>query len=213
MSREVLEIVEKMDKKELKTQLALQCAPLLTGIKLSNLLTVAKDRNREVECVFRNTDITVYTLCQTQNRITMLLFRERELLAYLERKEVKNTMRMFGYQTLRLTDIFENLCARYQKYMSDRLSFPHELGLLLGYPVEDVLGFIRNEGKNYLYSGYWKVYGDVAKAKQTFASYNAAKEEAIRLIFSGADITELVWKRHKSEERRKLDFSDMLLLQ
>ena len=34
MSREVLEILEKMDKKELKTQLALQCAPLLTGIKL-----------------------------------------------------------------------------------------------------------------------------------------------------------------------------------
>ena len=34
MSREVLEILEKMDKKELKTQLALQCAPLLTGIKI-----------------------------------------------------------------------------------------------------------------------------------------------------------------------------------
>lgn len=49
-------------------------------------------------------------------------------------------MRLFGYQTLRLIDIFEKLCARYQKYMKDHLSFPHELGLLLGYPVEDVLG-------------------------------------------------------------------------
>ena len=66
-------------------------------------------------------------------------------------------MRLFGYQTLRLIDIFEKLCARYQKYMKDHLSFPHELGLLLGYPVEDVLGFIRNEGRNYLYCGYWKV--------------------------------------------------------
>ena len=60
MSREVLEILEKMDKKELKTQLALQCAPLLTGIKLSNLLTV-KD-------LFRNTEITVHTLYQTKHR-------------------------------------------------------------------------------------------------------------------------------------------------
>lgn len=173
MSRKVLEIVEKMDKKELKTQLALQCAPLLTGIKLSNLLTVSQDSMEDVENLFRNTDITVHTLYQTEHRMTLLLFREKELLAYLNRKEVRETMQLFGYQTLRLIDIFEKLCARYQKYMSDHQSFPHELGLLLGYPVEDVVGFIKNEGRNYLYSGYWKVYGDVARARKTFDSYNA----------------------------------------
>lgn len=62
MSREVLEILEKMDKKELKTQLALQCAPLLTGIKLSNLLTVTKSNEEDVRDLFRNTEITVHTL-------------------------------------------------------------------------------------------------------------------------------------------------------
>jgi hypothetical protein len=161
MSREVLEILEKMDKKELKTQLALQCAPLLTGIKLSNLLTVTKSNEEDVKDLFRNTEITVHTLYQTKHRTIFLLFREKQLLAYLNEEDVKETMRLFGYQTLRLIDIFEKLCARYQKYMKDHLSFPHELGLLLGYPVEDVLGFIRNEGRNYLYCGYWKVYGDV----------------------------------------------------
>lgn len=25
--------------------------------------------------------------------------------------------------------------------------FPHEMGVLLGYPTEDVLGFIENQGK------------------------------------------------------------------
>ena len=192
MSREVLEIVEKMDKKELKTQLALQCAPLLTGIKLSNLLTVSKNCVEDVEDLFRDTDITVHTLYQTENRATMLLFREKELLAYLNREEVRQTMLLFGYQTLRLIDIFEKLCARYQKYMKDHLSFPHELGLLLGYPVEDVLGFIRNEGRNYLYCGYWKVYGDVDAARITFDRYNQAKEDAIRLISSGMEIHELL---------------------
>ena len=82
MSRKVLEIVEKMDKKELKTQLALQCVPLLTGIKLSNLLTVSQDSMEDVENLFRNTDITVHTLYQTEHRMTLLLFREKELLAY-----------------------------------------------------------------------------------------------------------------------------------
>lgn len=197
MSREVLEIVERMDKKELKTQLALQCAPLLTGIKPSNLLTVtfgnaARGRAEAVEELFRDTDITVHTLCRTKHRAIFLLFRETELLAYLNEEEVKGAMRLFGYQTLRLIDIFEKLCARYQKYMKDRTSFPHELGLLLGYPAEDVLGFIQNEGRNYLYSGYWKVYGDVKAAKTTFHRYSEARENVIRLVSSGMEITELL---------------------
>ena len=74
MSREVLEILEKMDKKELKTQLALQCAPLLTGIKLSNLLTVTKSNEEDVKDLFRNTEITVHTLYQTKHRTIFLLF-------------------------------------------------------------------------------------------------------------------------------------------
>ena len=38
--------------------------------------------------------------------------------------------------------------------LEEKGAFPHEIGLLLGYPVEDVLGFIRHQGKNYLYTGY-----------------------------------------------------------
>ena len=188
MSREVLEILEKMDKKELKTQLALQCAPLLTGIKLSNLLTVTKSNEEDVKDLFRNTEITVHTLYQTKHRTIFLLFREKQLLAYLNEKDVKETMRLFGYQTLRLIDIFENLCARYQKYMTDHQSFPHELGLLLGYPACDVLGFIENQGQNYLYSGYWKVYGNVQEAITTFNRYNEAREKVIRMVFRGMEI-------------------------
>ena len=175
-------------KKELKTQLALQCAPLLTGIKLSNLLTVTKSNEEDVKDLFRNTEITVHTLYQTKHRTIFLLFREKQLLAYLNEEDVKETMRLFGYQTLRLIDIFEKLCARYQKYMTDHQSFPHELGLLLGYPACDVLGFIENQGQNYLYSGYWKVYGNVQEAIMTFNRYNEAREKVIRMVFRGMEI-------------------------
>ena len=188
MSREVFEIVEKMNKKDLKTQLALQCAPLLTGIKLSNLLTVKCSSVEDVENLFQDTEITVHTLYRTEYRATLFLFREAELLDYLERKEVREALAMFGYQTISLIDIFENLCARYQKYMTDHHSFPHELGLLLGYPACDVLGFIENQGQNYLYSGYWKVYGNVQEAITTFNRYNEAREKVIRMVFRGMEI-------------------------
>lgn len=38
MSRETLHLMLKLNPEDLDTQVALQCAPLLTGMKISNLL-------------------------------------------------------------------------------------------------------------------------------------------------------------------------------
>ena len=62
----------------------------------------------------------------------------------------------------------------------------------LGYPAEDVQGFIENETKECKCVGCWKVYGDVNAARITFDRYNQAKEDAIRLISSGMEIHELL---------------------
>lgn len=47
MSTEILEIVQQMDLHNAETQLALQCAPLIAGVKISNLLV---DFNRHGGC-------------------------------------------------------------------------------------------------------------------------------------------------------------------
>ena len=60
--------------------------------------------------------------------------------------------------------------------MEQIAEFPHEMGLLLGYPVEDVEGFIENKGHNYLYAGYWKVYGHVEEKKALFNRYEEARK-------------------------------------
>lgn len=50
------------------------------------------------------------------------------------------------------------------------------------FQIEDVQGFIEFQGKNYLLSGCWKVYGDVEKARQTFALYHKVRREAVSRI-------------------------------
>ena len=50
-------------------------------------------------------------------------------------------------------------------------SFPHEIGLFLGYPAEDVDGFVRYGAKNAKSVGTWKVYGNEEEAKKKFALY------------------------------------------
>ena len=50
----------------------------------------------------------------------------------------------------------------------------HNLSLIhifLGYPPEDVQGFMENKAARHKLAGCWKVYGDVDAAQQTFARY------------------------------------------
>ena len=43
--------------------------------------------------------------------------------------------------------------------MRSSAEFPHEVGLFLSYPPEDVKGFIENRAANAKCTGVWKVYG------------------------------------------------------
>lgn len=55
--------------------------------------------------------------------------------------------------------------------LRDGEAFPHEIGLFLGYPPEDVDGFIRNGAAGAKCIGTWKVYGNVETAQRKFAQY------------------------------------------
>ena len=54
--------------------------------------------------------------------------------------------------------------------------FPHEIGLFLGYPPEDVRGFIETRAMCAKCVGAWKVYGDEQAAKSRFAKYEQCKK-------------------------------------
>ena len=49
--------------------------------------------------------------------------------------------------------------------------FPHEIGIFLGYPLDDVKGFIDNAGQNSKCTGCWKVYCNECEAIKTFAKF------------------------------------------
>ena len=81
------------------------------------------------------------------------------------------------------------LCRRL--YRTEGGCFPHEIGLFLGYPPEDVAGFIANNARNCKCCGCWKVYGDEAKAKETFRRFRRCAEEYYRLWSSGYSLSQL----------------------
>ena len=69
--------------------------------------------------------------------------------------------------------------------------FPHEIGVFLGYPLADVIGFIQNRGKNFTACGYWKVYTDPTAAQAEFDRYKKCERIYARCYYNGTPIRRL----------------------
>ncbi len=192
MSQEIYEIVKGMDLENIETQLALQCAPLITGLKVSNLLIIPKGNEEVVKRILNRTGISFYRLIQTRTKTTFLLFRRNELEEFLSDENVKNVFIRAGYKSLQIGKILRTFSLRYEAYMQGDKSFPHEMGLLLGYPVEDVVGFVENNGKNFLYSGYWKVYENQKAKVKLFDKFKVAEETLIHLLSNGLSMSDII---------------------
>jgi len=192
VSKDVIQLIETIGKNEIETQLAMQCAPLLTGIKIANLLIVNKQNRDAVTKIFQKTIISHYVIFENENKIIFLLYQKNDLTDYLNRSDVRNTLFKLGYDRYELQDILREFSKRYFIYIEQRGKFPHEMGLLLGYPLEDVVGFIENEGKNFLYTGYWKVYSNPSETIKLFDKYNCAREIVIRMIAQGMKVKHIV---------------------
>ena len=188
MSRETLHLMLKLNPEDLDTQVSLQCAPLLTGMKISNLLTVGRSKRAAVLELFKETAVSCCILYESSEKTTFLLYIRQALETYLDRPEVRVLMDRFGYRGWDLEEILSLVSIKYEEHMEERAGFPHEIGLLLGYPAKDVTGFIENNGKNFLYIGYWKVYSDLTECKRIFKAYSLAREHIIHMVSRGMKI-------------------------
>lgn len=207
MSFDIVDIIKEMDVHSIPLQLALQCAPVISGIKISNLLTIPAKSLRELSAVLKKTELSFRILYPGRERLVILIYRETELKEYLEREEVMAFIYKCGYETYDISKIFPVFVKRYMRYMELKQDFPHELGLFLGYPIEDVEGFIKENGKNYLYSGYWKVYKDAELKIRLFKNYERVQTEIVRLLYEGLDIMDIITNYsnigHSKEEYSK----------
>lgn len=192
MSTEILNFVKNIDKREMETQLALQCSPLIMRIKIANLFTITERCQNQVEKVFQDTDLKVMYLLKSCGKITYLMYQEKQLGQYLCDGAVYSFLWEYGYHFSSLEEMLKLFQQRYSAYMFEGDKFPHEMGIFLGYPLEDVRGFIRNKGKNYLYAGYWKVYHNPDTKLELFREYDRARNFVMELITQGMSITSII---------------------
>lgn len=176
----------------MQMQLAMHCAPVLADVKPSNAVTLDFADSRELVQSLKGTEIRCALIHSDEGKCLWLLYRERQMLAYLMEKKNREFLENCGYTSFQIKNILYTLRTRYKHYKSGQGDFPHELGLILGYPLCDVEGFIENQGKDCLYSGYWKVYGNEEQTRKLFDIYDLVRYQMVKQVEYGKSIRQMV---------------------
>ena len=173
------------------SQMVLQCAPFLKGIKVASITNIEQRFLKVLRQVLKGTGITYRILNVRKGSCLVFFYRESAFRDYLERKEVCTFLRAYGYETADIGKVLQRLSARICRHSRERITFPHEIGVFLEYPIKDVEGFIRNEGRDYLLTGYWKVYDNPSRAQMMFHAYDQARKSAVNEFLAGRSIQEI----------------------
>ena len=174
--------------------LVVNCAPTLAGIKTANMFSYRFASKevlvRDVHSVNMKLNpkgIFAVILCAEKNYAQILVYRLSWLAADLAQDGTQAFLVTYGYHAVSVSDCISHLKKR---FLSSE--FPHEIGLFLGYPLYDVIEFIKNGGKNSKRTGCWKVYHDENEAKKKFAMYQYYKNVYLYCFLQGKPIEHLI---------------------
>lgn len=192
LNPEIVSIIRRMDTGMVETQLALQCAPLIAGLRFASLLFLPNSGLACIRRLLERRRIRFYVLFCDQTKSCVFLYYGEAWREHRMKRDVREFLREYGYSMENDLDTLSCLRRRYAAYRVGMAGFPHEIGALLGYPLEDVRGFIENQGRNYLYTGYWKVYRNPEAKKKVFRMYELARETFIELIGAGTEMADIM---------------------
>ncbi len=159
--------------------IAYGAAPTLREEKPSSLMTFTKSNRNLYELwnkfktdVCNELELEFVQLGHKPHSVRVLFYKRRPLEDCINRKDSREYLHGLGYEPyFELEECIDRLKQRFNHIC------PHEIGIFLGIPVEDVVGFIRHKGENSLICRYWKVYHEPEKARSLFESFDRAREE------------------------------------
>lgn len=170
------------------------CAPTLAGLKTGSMFVCdykdkydLLDEIRAYNRMLVPKGLRLIPMRIQNDKAIIYVYRVSSLESDLKDKRAFKVLKEKGYPCDRQSECVSCL----KKHINAQSEFPHEVGLFLGYPPEDVIGFIDNNARNYKYCGPWKVYGNISKAKKTFAIFKKCTGNFENRHKNGVPIREL----------------------
>ncbi len=187
--------------REFEQILARHCSPVLLGVKPSNLVSFGKEQAPHLPELIGyyggkllDQGLSFKILCGCRKHYLVLVYREQLLRKHLSRPDSRQILLSDGYPgDASLEQMLDILKDRF----SSSPDFPHEIGLFLGYPPEDVQGFRIHKGADCKLCGYWKVYGNVEAARNTFRIYDESRAYVDAQLAAGVSLLQILTAQEK----------------
>ena len=171
------------------------CSPTLAGLKTGNLFSAKYESRAELNQEIRKLNrlltkkgLKALPVRYRKEQALIYVYRPDRLARDLTQADAKEILREKGYPSAGAAVCVAELVRR----LSDGDEFPHEIGLFLGYPPQDVRGFMKSPRCNVKCVGCWKVYGNQEEAEKTFSRYKHCTEVYCREIENGRPLEKLI---------------------
>ncbi len=173
------------------------CSPTLAGLKMGALLCLPRqeslgDYTQLLETYNRSYNpkgLHFRILYCCPKRTLLYVYRPAMVESYIRNGEIQSFLQHYGYKTgTVLSAKLDHLASRF----AEDGCFPHESGIFLGYPLEDVCGFITHKGNHAKLCGDWKVYGDAGKAARIFQKFACCRKDYMNRFAVGITLESLI---------------------
>ena len=179
-----------------ETELVRQCAPTLAGLKAASLFRFiflpCENPIRQISSVSRKLGskgirLQVLSFDLLRRCCLIYIYRPHRLARILKDKESSSFLKRQGYKGSTAREILDEMSLR----LAHREPFPHEIGILLDYPLEDVQAYMASPRDKGVCSGCWKAYGNKQQAECFFAKCRKCTNVYVRCYCSGFPLTRL----------------------
>lgn len=197
-NKDFFDILNKMSKEDyMKNFLTYLLSPVIAGIKPSSTITLTNGVNglytiwkKKGNEYLQQVGLDSIELREDDKSLVVLVYNKDSLNKTLLREKNIKFLNSIGYcGEFTLECLLEKLIERYNEFHC-----PHELGVFLGIPLEDVKAFMECSKSKCIMCGYWKVYGDEEKAAEIFSYYDKSKAIAMKNIMEGVAFNNMVYE-------------------
>ncbi len=194
-----------MRETELEHLLAEHCAPTLAGVKAASLAGCSVQQRGETARTVKAYDRALerqgirLRLIPTSRACDLLLvYRPGLLERTLSRPEAQALLSRRDYpMDCGVDGQLDCLCRR----LAEQEEFPHEVGLFLGYPLVDVVGFVEHRCSGCKRQRLCKVYSDVERAERLFSLYDRCRRAVRGQVAQGVSVLELFGGADRGQHR------------
>ncbi len=122
--------------------------------------------------------------------MTFVAYRPELVEGILAKPEHCEFLATFGHSTESVQALMKSMRSKIFAFHARKAAFPHEIGLVLGYPLADVQGFMN--GQSELFTGAWKVYDNTEETRLRLEQLKDAEDHCKLRFYQGESLAQIL---------------------